>query len=194
MSSNVTQATCPTMTLSRERQMSDIHRVRSHLPSGASKDPDSTTDIARLDMADKIRHYNYNSIWEQQKHFTWLISIILSAQAIVLAGTKLDSSDKIAILCVASIVGIMISIIGFRVQRIEGVYSCQANELFAKEYQIVYPDARPPYQSGPPNKRIPNLIVSCLLGKAGVRDHFQVLFLAFMTVFTAIAIYACVSL
>lgn len=174
--------------------MSDIHKVRSPQPLGTSKDPDSTTDISRLDMAEKIRHSNYNSIWEHQKHFTWLISIILSAQAIILAGTKLDSSDKVVILCVASIVGIMISLTGFRVQRIEGIYFCQANELFAKEYRIVYPDTRPPYLSGQPNKSIPNLIASCFLCKAGVRDHFQILFLAFVAVFTAIAIYACVSI
>jgi hypothetical protein len=175
--------------------MSDIHKVpRPRQPLATSKVPDSLTDIARLDMADKIRHSNYNSIWEQQKHFTWLISIILSAQAILLAGTKLDSAEKVVILCIASIIGITISLIGFRVQRIEGIYFCQANELFAKEYQTVYPDAPPPYHSGEPNKNLSNLIISCFQGRAGVRDHFQILFLAFMTVFTAIAIYACVSI
>src|SRR6185437_12143957 len=135
------------------------------------------------DLADKIRHSNYNSIWEQQKHFTWLISITLSAQAIMLAGVHLARADKVAVLCFASLVGIMISLIGFRVQRIEGIYFCQANELYAKEYRAVFPDARPPYHSVQPNKKIVNLLACCLRGKAGVRDHFQILFLAFITIF-----------
>lgn len=171
-----------------------VNRVESHPPLATTEDPDLKPDVAKLDMAHKIRHSNYNSIWEQQKHFTWLISIILSAQAIVLTGTKLASSDKVAIILIASVMGIVISIIGFRVQRIEGIYFCQANVLFVKEHQAVYPEAETPHSAKEPNKSIPRLIVAVFSGKAGVRDHFQILFLAFIIAFAAIAIYASISL
>jgi hypothetical protein len=112
----------------------------------------------------------------------------------LLTTAKVGSSGKAAMLCAASVVGIVISLTGFRVQRIEGVYFAQAREVFAKEYRKVYPDEQPPYRAQKPNKSILRLISSCLLGKAGVRDHFQILFLAFTIVFAAIAVYACVSL
>jgi hypothetical protein len=165
-------------------------------PNGSDsirRDPALDTAIARLDMAYKIRHSNYNSIWEQQKHFTWLISIMLSGQAIVVGAVQLRSPEKSAVLFAASIAGIIISIIGFRVQRIEGIYFCDANKVFAEEYRAVYPDAKAPYRSEKPNKSVSGLIAAVCLGRAGVRDHFQILFLAFIAIFVAIAIYACVS-
>lgn len=151
-------------------------------------------DTARLDMAHKIRHSNYNSIWEQQKHFTWLISIIFSGQAIILASTKLNSADKLSVLCIGSLLGMITSIIAFRVQRIEGRYFCQANEVYAEEYRAIYPYAEAPHRTREPNKAISSLVVSVFSGAAGVRDHFQVLFLAFATVFFAIFIYSCVAI
>ena len=103
---------------------------------GARNDPRSDAAIARLDMANKIRHSNYNSIWEQQKHFTWLISIMLSAQALVAAAVKLDSFQKSAVLFVASTVGIITSIVGFRVQRIEGIYFAKPTRSSPKNTKL----------------------------------------------------------
>lgn len=160
--------------------------------SNSHKSPGA--DIARLDMAHRIRHSNYNSIWEQQKHFTWLISIILSAQAVILASVKLDSTDKLIVLCVGSLLGIITSIIAFRVQRIEGIYFSRASEVYAEEYRAVYPYAEAPHRSQKPNKAVSSLVTSVIRGRAGVRDHFQLLFLAFAAVFLGIFIYACVAL
>jgi hypothetical protein len=120
--------------------------------TSTSFDKLSGTDIARLDMAHKIRHTNYNSIWEQQKHFTWLISIILSAQAIILASTKLDSFDKLTVLFVGSLLGMITSVVAFKVQRIEGGYFCHANEVYAEEYRAIYPHAEIPHRSQEPIK------------------------------------------
>jgi len=142
----------------------------------------------------RIRQSHHDAIWEEQKHFTWLLSIIFSAQAVVLAGTELSAPDKAIIISIASVVGILIALIGFRAQRIEGVYYHRANTHFAKEFLAVYPDAEEPHHSQAPNKAVLALIKSAITGSAGVRDYFQIIFIAFFAVFTAIAIYAYISL
>lgn len=174
--------------------MNDVRRAVSRQPVSPPKSSEPATDIARLDMADKIRNSHYNSIWEQQKHFTWLISIILSAQAVFANDCK----------------GWLVRQSGNALRRLCRWYSnfpywlpspknrrsllCPSSRSLCKEYRKVYPDEQPPYRAQKPNKSILRLISSCLLGKAGVRDHFQILFLAFTIVFAAIAVYACVSL
>jgi hypothetical protein len=160
----------------------------------AASGPDIMAEIAKLDLARELQHTHYNSIWEEQKHFTWLISIILSAQAVVLAGTSLDSTGKQVIISVASLAGILIAITGYRAQRLESIYFRQANQLFVKLYNSVYPDAPSSYNLLNTNKSLPRLIKAVLTGRAGIRDQFQFLFLAFMAIFIAIAIYSYVAL
>jgi hypothetical protein len=158
--------------------------------------PDSefASRVAKLDLAIKIRQSHHYSIWEEQKHFTWLISIILSAQAVVLAGVKLGSPQKAILISVASAVGILIALTAYRVQRVEGVYYCQSHTHFVNQYRAVYPSAEVPHYNPKPNKNIPELVHSILTAKSGVRDHFQFLFLSFMVVFMAIAIYSFIVL
>lgn len=167
----------------------DPHQMK--IPTQGS---DHAADIARLDLAVKIWQAYHNAIWEEQKHFTWLISIILSAQAVVLAGIKLSSPERGALISLASAVGILIATTGFRVQRIEAIYYCQANSRLAQEYKMVYHDADVPYYSQEPNKSIPGLILATLTGRSGIRDQFQCLFLSFIAVFIAIAVYAFIAL
>ena len=47
------------------------------------------------------------------------------------------------------------------------------------EFLAVYPDAEEPHHSQSPNKTILTLIKSAITGTAGVRDYFQILFIAF---------------
>jgi hypothetical protein len=79
-------------------------------------------------------------------------------------------------------------------QRLESIYFRQANQLFVKFYNSVYPDAPSSYSLLNTNKSMPRLIKAALTGRAGIRDQFQFLFLAFMTIFIAIAIYSYVAL
>jgi hypothetical protein len=160
----------------------------------SKSESDNVANTARLDLAVKIWQAYHNAIWEEQKHFTWLISIILSAQAVVLAGIKLSSSERAILISLASTVGILIAATGFRVQRIEAVYYCQANSRLAKEYKTVFRDADMPYYSQVPNRSILGLVLATLAGRSGIRDQFQFLFLSFVAVFVAIAAYALVAL
>jgi len=156
--------------------------------------PEPTTSLTRLDLAHQIRQSHHNAIWEEQKHFTWLISIILSAQLIVFVGAKLSPSQRIALIIVSSVVGVLFAITGFRVQRIEGIYFYNANIIYDEAHRAVFQTTEPPYRRASANKTLPGLIASIFTNRSGVRDHFQFLFLTFIAVFVATAIYSCIAL
>jgi hypothetical protein len=147
-----------------------------------------TGDPAKLDLAIKIREYHHNAIWEEQKHFTWLISIILSAQLLVLTSDKFRASGKVLVV-VGSVVGILLAMTGFRVQRREGSYFRNANANFVEEHNALYPHMQLPLPSQKANKNIFVLVLSFFTGKSGIRDYFQFLFLCFIVIFTGLAVY-----
>jgi hypothetical protein len=156
--------------------------------------PEPTASLTKLDLAHKIRQSHHDAIWEEQKHFTWLISIILSAQLIVFVGGKLDSAGKIALIVISSLVGILFAITGFRVQRIEGVYFYNANIKYNEIYSSVFQTTAPSRRRGTANKTLRDLVTSIFTNSSGVRDNFQFLFLAFIAIFVATAVYASVAL
>jgi hypothetical protein len=168
--------------------------------TSASQLPDQTElpflspDQSRLEFAFGLRSYHHNAIWEEQKHFTWLISIILSAQLLVLTGVRLDNLPKALLISIASIVGILLSVTALRVQRREGEYFRNANARFVAEYNAVYPSMPMPPPGPVANKQILSLVVSIFIGRSGVRDYFQFLFLAFAVVFLLMAIFAYIVL
>jgi hypothetical protein len=151
-------------------------------------------DQSRLEFAFRLRGYHHNAIWEEQKHFTWLISIILSAQLLVLTAVRLDKPPKIILISIASIVGVLLSITALRVQRREGEYFRNANARFVAEYNSIYRSTPMPAPGPAANKQILQLIVSIFTGRSGVRDYFQFLFLAFALVFLLMAIFTYIVL
>lgn len=153
-----------------------------------------TASLAKLDMALKIRKSHHDAIWEEQKHFTWLISIILSAQLIVFVGARLNASQKTALIIITSLVGVLFAVTGFRVQRIEGVYFYNANVSYNKAYSSVFETTELSYRRGGANKTIWGLVSSIFTNSSGVRDYFQFLFLSFIVIFIATGIYACIAL
>jgi len=159
--------------------------------------PEQQTELAtsteKLDLLFKIRQAHHNAIWEEQKHFTWLISIILSGQLVILADVKIASTQKITLVIVSSIMGILFAVIGFRTQRIEGVCYTDASVAFNEVYRALF-HAESPWQRSNPNKTIRDLIPAIFTSSSDVRDHFQFLFLFLIIVFTATAVYACVAL
>jgi uncharacterized membrane protein (DUF485 family) len=168
--------------------------IGTNQSTGQDRDPELTASLTKLDLAHQIRQSHHDAIWEEQKHFTWLISIILSAQLIVFVGAKLGSSQKIALIIISSVVGVLFAITGFRVQRIEGVYFYNANITYNKAYSAVFNTTEPAFRRGSANKTLRGLISSIFTNSSGVRDHFQFLFLAFVAVFVATAIYSCIAL
>ncbi|MFI7028201.1 hypothetical protein ACIBK1_05785 [Microbispora rosea] len=166
----------------------------SNTSSNSIPETDCTDNLERLKFMFTVRSYHHNAIWEEQKHFTWLISILLSAQLVTLASTSLGTSGKIIIILAGSIVGIVLAVTAFRVQRHEGRYFRAANVAYIKEYNLLWRDSPLPMPPVKANKGILELVLSFFTGNAGVRDYFQVLWLSFITVFAGLALYVFIVL
>jgi hypothetical protein len=160
--------------------------------------PEQQSELApsteKLDLLFRIRQGHHNAIWEEQKHFTWLISIILSGQLVIFAGVKTASTQKITLIVISSLVGILFAAIGFQTQRIEGIYYTNANAAYNEAYKVLFRTAAPSLHRRNPNKKIKELISTIFTNSSGVRDYFQFLFLSFIVVFAATAVYACIAL
>jgi hypothetical protein len=144
--------------------------------------------MSRLEFAFKVRAYHHNAIWEEQKHFTWFMSILLAAQLLALTSDKVDSTTRATVVSIAAFAGIALSLTGFRVQTREGTYFRTANELYIREYNRTFTSAEIPLPPGRANKSVTRLIIDFGRGRAGVRDYFQILFLSFALVFAALAL------
>lgn len=156
---------------------------------GDSERSRSPIDSTRLGLALENRKFHHNSIWEEQKHFTWLISILLSGVVLGLASDRINVTGKGALILVGSAVGLLLSLMAFRVQRREGVYYRIAQATFVEEWNALFP--RHPFL--PPAERanlgIARLLWLSVTGRAGVRDYFQSLFLSFAIAFLGLASY-----
>ena len=134
-------------------------------------------DVKKLDLAHNIREFHHKSLWEEEKHFTWWVSILLSAQIIVYTSNSLFNRDKLIFVFIGSLIGIFLCIIAFRTLRKEGEYFHTALSKFVEEYNAIYVAPSLPKVPEMANKDIPQLIKSFFTGKVGVRDCFQILFL-----------------
>jgi len=151
-------------------------------------------DLARVELAFEIRKYHHGAIWEEQKHFTWLISILLSAIVIGATSDRLSETTTAIVVLVGSMVGCFLAVTAFRVQRREGEYFRNANASFVDEWNLAFPSSpllRPPARA---NRPLYSLIGGAFIGKIGVRDYFQLLFVAFAVAFTALTIFGIVSI
>jgi len=154
-----------------------------------AQETENNDSLKKIDLAHKIRTFHHNSLWEEEKHFTWLISIILSAQIIFYTNNLLVNRDKIFFTLVSSLIGIFLCITAYRVLRREGLYFHTALSRFVKEYNSVNQNSPIPEVSEIANKPILRLIASFFTNKAGVRDGFQLLFLFFILIFIFNSVY-----
>ena len=166
---------------------------------------ESTGDLSRLQAALDFRRFHHDSIWEEQKHFSWLISIILSGALVAFASDQFSPSAKAVIVLTASALGFLFSLTAFRIQRREGVLFTIAQQAFVREWNAQFPDNEllmprgdgnfgkdaPTHDSGksPANRGPVRLIFLGVTGRAGVRDYFQLLFLFFALAFVALGAY-----
>jgi hypothetical protein len=112
----------------------------------------SQDQMTRLEFAFKVRAYHHNAIWEEQKHFTWFMSILLSAQLLALTSDRIETPTKALVTSLAAFVGVTLAATGFRVQRREGEFFRNANELYIAQYNSTFPELRisvpPRWQTG----------------------------------------------
>jgi hypothetical protein len=150
-------------------------------------------DMTNLEFARNLRAFHHKALWEEEKHFTWWVLVLLSAIVLFSTSANVDPKAKLAFILVGCLVGVVLCCIGFRVFRVEGGYFHKALSMFVVEYNKIY---RPPLDKVPDkaNKGIGKLIGSCCTCKAGIRDYFQLLFLFLILVFLAIAVISILTL
>lgn len=151
--------------------------------------------LARLDVAIRLREYHHNAIWEEQKHFTWMLSAVLTAELLVLTSDHVRSAGQAFLGVAFGLLGTAVAITAMRVQRREGEYMRNTQIEFVRCYNKFFElpvDVRIAEQ-GPANRPIIALVGVLLSGKGGIRDHFQALLLFFTAMFGALVIYALVA-
>lgn len=136
---------------------------QAHRPKPDAQSASKSDGVEKLNFIFAVRQSHRDSIWEEQKHFTWLISIILTGQLIFFTNTRMQAGARAALILIASIVGILFSITGFRVERREGLYFSQANKQFLEEYKALYPGAEIPYRVQAVNKTPLRLMISVIM-------------------------------
>lgn len=154
--------------------------------------------LDRLEFAFKRWSYHHTAIWEAQKHFTWFISIVLSAEVISLSTASLSHTTRLVTVEVLSVVGVVLAWIGCRVQRREGSLFTFASDEYAAEHNAIFPERPLPVrdvsQDGdaklPGNPSWPALIVAPFRPGTGIRVMFQWLFVLFMAGFAVIGVAA----
>ena len=133
-----------------------------------------------------IREYHHDALWEEEKHFTWLLSILLTAIVGVFVVGNLDLLTKSVVIAAFSLLGVILSAFAFRVVRREGDYFHQANRRFVLIHKTCFPEIEISPVPNEANKRLFSLLWSAFTFKAGVRDVFQLVFVVFSMFFVLI--------
>ena len=85
-----------------------------------------------FELSQEMRRYHQVALWEEEKHFTWWISIILPTLVLVYSHPDLCVQQKVAIVTAGCLFGAFLSHIGYRVIRQEGEYFKEAMETFCR--------------------------------------------------------------
>ncbi|TAJ93956.1 MAG: hypothetical protein EPO31_07190 [Gammaproteobacteria bacterium] len=140
-------------------------------------------------LAQQFREYHHKALWEEEKHFTWLLSIILAAQAAILTKNADDLEARGLLLAVLAIAGLALVIVSLRVVRREGAFFVTAHRLFVKRFNILFPDQKLEEPVTRPEPFLLTLPLRVLLGcKTSIRDNFQFVFLVFGAIDVALLI------
>lgn len=143
-------------------------------------------ELEKLKIAQDIRLYHHRALWDEEKHFTWLLSGILSMQVLFIIEDDLSILEKYAFVSVISFVGIILSSIAFRVVRIESSYFQQAMRRFAIEHNKCFYDFD---KLSTADKESDSCDLLCLIfsglnGNTSVRVNFQLIMIVFIISFS----------
>jgi hypothetical protein len=146
----------------------------------------SAEDLQLLNVAHELRKYHHNALWEEEKHFTWIASILLSATVAIGATDKINSGGRFLSVLLLSIIGLSLCGLALAVVRRESRTFEEAAVRFLQQLNKCFPgDHRKIYFDGAsPTRRIISRILS---GQLTIRDAFQVVFHLFGIAFVILA-------
>ncbi|MGP1832218.1 hypothetical protein ACTTBA_03995 [Shewanella frigidimarina] len=148
-------------------------------------------DIELYKISDSLRSHFHNSLWEEEKHYTWLISIIFGAIILITVRMPLDEFYlKLFVLFFLSGFGGIITKIAYSVIDDESRYFQIAFHRHVKFENKIFsndPEQIPSREWNTPQKW-PLLLKLIFTDKRlGVRGNFLVTFVLFDKVFLFIA-------
>jgi hypothetical protein len=143
-------------------------------------------DLTKLQIAQSLRDYHHKALWEEEKHFMWFVSIIMSVDVLLITTDKLDCTLKGFLILLASAIGAIVCLIALRVIRSESCnfqialyrFIDEHNKCFSKKLGQVDPDKS--------NKSYAELFKDMIRGRVTIRDSFQLLFCLFFLLFLAV--------
>jgi len=143
--------------------------------------------LDRLRSAHAFREFHHKALWEEEKHFTWLNSIILSVQVLLLTSDKVDERSKAPLMIVVSVVGVVLSLIAYGVLRRESRNFHDTLATFNDAHFAVFGGyRRDPGKAA--NKPTLSLLWTVVKFKANIRDSFQFVCLLFCLAFATILV------
>ena len=141
-----------------------------------------------LRLAQQLREYHHKALWEEEKHFTWLHSIILAAQATIVTRKASELEARAVLLIVLAVVGLLFVVVALRVVRREGAFFVEAHRVFVRRFNVLFPDRKLEEPAANPNKNLFTLPFIVLRGTASIRDNFQLVLLVFGAIDVALLI------
>ena len=162
--------------------------VELHDPKSAAASPSDSMET--LKIAQQLREYHHTALWEVEKHFTWLFSVILAVQATLLTAKVSNLPLRSALLVVSAAIGLAVAVVAIQVVRREAGFFANAHVVFVREYNSVFPAEPLKASSGAAR---PLVVLPFLLfapWKLSIRDAFQLVFLVFAATYLALLIAA----
>lgn len=151
-------------------------------------------DVKKLELAHTIREFHHKSLWEEEKHFTWWVSIVFSGLIVLYTNNGLCYRNKLIFIIIGSLIGIFLCITALRIMIVEGGYFHTALARFVNEYNKIFKTSPLPPVPEEPNKKLRDLIKLFFIWKLGVRDSFQFLFYFLMLIFSVILVWSVLTL
>lgn len=139
----------------------------------------SEPSLDELNSAHALRDFHHKALWEEQKHFTWLCSIVLSALALVISTDSIATGTKTLLTYLLSIAGVTLSVIALRVVQLEAQGYADASKPFLA-LRRRFPNLKTEYDSKSTGGR------TSFLSLHSVRGLFSWIFLLFGAVFFVI--------
>ncbi|HHT9107755.1 MAG TPA: hypothetical protein ACFYEF_04845 [Candidatus Wunengus sp. YC63] len=153
-------------------------------------------DFTKLQIAQSLRDYHHKALWEEEKHFTWLVSIIFSADILLATNDKIGTIEKSLLIFLVSLIGVAVSGLAWRVLRNESNNFQVALSRFIIQHNRCFRHPQlPEVGAYSTNKTLFKLLILGLLGRVSTRDSFQLIFVFFILLFilaTGIAGYVAV--
>ena len=121
--------------------------------------------LARVELLQNRRNFHHNALWEEEKHFTWWVYILLSALALIYTSDLCDQA-KLPIIAAGAILGIIICSIALAIMRRESIYFKDSLHHFTSEFDQYF-----------------EVCHLTSRWKWSVRDYFKLIFWIFIAVF-----------